>query len=96
MTSVKVLEIEYKGRKFSYDVPLGIYLDGEITGRIHDSVIPKYNELVPEKLANLDKDGIRRINLDAKRQLAGIAQKDTEEVRQALRNTIDLTANLLL
>ena len=51
MIETETLEIDYKGRKVPYQIPLGIYLDGQITGRIHNSIIPKYHEIVPEELA---------------------------------------------
>ena len=95
MLETKSQELEYQGRKISYQAPLGIYLDGEITGRIHDSIIPKYNEIAPEKLAILNLEAIGKVRDDATRQLSGIAQQDSEEVRQAIRNTIDLTTKLL-
>ena len=88
-------KLKYQGRKLTYQSPLGIYLDGEITGRIHDSIIPKYHGIAPEKLINLNSESIRTVRADAIRQLGGIAQRDSEEVRQAIRNTIDLTTKLL-
>ena len=95
MPETKTSEIEYKGRKVPYQMPLGIYLDGKITGRIHDAIIPKYQEISPDKLILLNEDSIRVVSEDAKRQLEGIAQQDTPQVRDALRNTIDLTRQLL-
>ena len=95
MTETEILEIEYQGKRIPYQMPLGIYLDGQITGRVHDSVMPKYTEISPEKLSELDKEGIKTVKEDATRQLEGIAKQDTEEVRQSLRNTINLTTLLL-
>jgi hypothetical protein len=82
-------------RTIEYFTPLGIYLDGEITGRMHDGIIPKYHELNPDKLIALDTEKLETINQDAKRQLEGIAQRDNKKVQQALKNTIELTASLL-
>lgn len=96
MLETKTSEIDYKGRKVSYQMPLGIYLDGKITERIHDAIIPKYQKIIPDKLILLDKDSIREVNENAKRQLEGIATQDISQVREALRNTIDLTAQLLV
>ena len=89
------LELEYGGRKIQYNSPLGIYLDGKITGRTHDAIIPKYNKISAEKLVILNKDEIRSIRNDATRQLKSISLQDKPEVRQALRNTLDLTNYLL-
>ena len=47
MVQTAALEVEYGGRKIPYQTPLGIYLDRKITGRIHDAIIPKYNEITP-------------------------------------------------
>lgn len=95
MVQTEVLEVEYDGRKIPYQTPLGVYLDGKITGRIHDAIIPKYHEITPQKLVLLIPEAIRTVRDNATRQLGGIAQQDTEEVRQSLRNTIDLTTRLL-
>ena len=98
MIKTGTLEIEHRGRKVPYQLPLGIILDGKITGRIHDFILPKYQEMNPERLVILNEDTIRIVNSDAKRQLTEIAQQDTTEakqVRQALRNTINLTTQLL-
>lgn len=96
MAETEILDIEYQGKRIPYQTPLGIYLDNQITGRVHDSIIPKYREISPEKLSELDKEGIKTVGEDATRQLKGIiAKQDTEEVRQALRNTINLTTLLL-
>jgi len=95
MPETEFLELEYQGRKIPYQSPLGIYLDGEITRRIHDSIIPKYREISPGRLIRLNPEEIKTVNDDAKRQLGNIAQQDSEEVRQALRNTVDLTTRLL-
>ena len=81
MVQTAALEVEYGGRKIPYQTPLGIYLDRKITGRIHDAIIPKYNEITPQKLALLIPEAIRTVRDDATRQLGGIAQQDTEEVR---------------
>lgn len=95
MSETNELEIEYNGREISYKTPLGIYLDGKITGRLHDSIIPRYYEIIANELIRLDKNRIGDIKDDAIRQLNGIGQQDSEEVRQSLRNTIDLTTRLL-
>lgn len=95
MVQTEALEVEYGGRKIPYQSPLGIYLDGQITRRIHDSIIPKYNEITPQRLVLLIPEAIRTVRDNATRQLSEIAQQDTEEVRQALRNTIDLTNRLI-
>ena len=95
MPETKKLEIDYKGRKVPYQTPLGIYLDGQITERIHDDIIPKYHEIIPEELVKLDLEGISTVRRDTERQLQGVAQQDTEEVREALRNTLNLTTLLL-
>ncbi|MEK6895537.1 MAG: hypothetical protein AABX48_03375 [Nanoarchaeota archaeon] len=86
--------VKYNGKEFYFQSPLGIYLDGN-TGRIHDAIIPKCQEIDPEKLVVLRKDEINQVLEDATRQLNGIAKKDSPEVRQAIRNTIDLTTRLL-
>jgi hypothetical protein len=89
-------EIEYNAIRISYQSPCGIYFDGEVTGRIHDGILPKYREIDPIKLVDkFDKEKIRAMKNLAERQLNVIAQQDTEEVRQSLRNTIDLTRKLL-
>ena len=93
--TIKTTQIRYNGRMIDYQSPLGIYLDKEITGRIHDHIIPKYRELSPEKLTPLNPESIRIIRDDAKRQLEGIAQKDTREVQRALQNTLNLTTSML-
>ena len=95
MQETEVLKLKYQGRKIPYQSPLGIYLDGQITGRVHDSIIPKYNEISPEQLALLQPEHLKTVRDDAKRQLSEIAQQDSEEVRQAIKNTIDLTTRLL-
>ncbi len=88
-------EVSYNGRKVSYTEPLGIYLDGKITGSIHDSIIPKYHEIIPEILFRLNAEEIEDVKENATRQLNGIAQRDSEQVRRSLRNTIDITTKLL-
>jgi len=89
-------EIEYEKRRIFYQIPCGIYFDGQITGRIYDGVIPKFQEIDPVKMVdNFGKEKIMAMKRHAERQLSGIAQQDTEEVRKALRNTIDLTTKLL-
>ncbi|HLC32167.1 MAG TPA: hypothetical protein VJK51_05865 [Candidatus Nanoarchaeia archaeon] len=95
MPETAPFEVKYLGRRAAYELPLGIYLDGQVTGRIHDAIIPKYHELDADRLAALDEAGIRIVRDDATRQLAGIAQQDSEEVRRALTNTINLTKLLL-
>jgi len=94
-TMPKTLKVEYRGGKILCQVPLGIYLDGKTGGNIHDSIIPKYREIDPHRLVLLDGDSIRTVGEDAKRQLEGIATQDSPQVREALRNTIDLTRQLL-
>lgn len=95
MPEIKSQELEYRGRRITYSAPLGIYLDGQMTGRIHDSIIPKYHEIVPKRLITLDLEAIRKVKDDATRQLSETAQQDSEEVKQSIRNTIDLTTKLL-
>lgn len=88
-------QLEYRGKIIEYKTPLGIYLDGKITGRIHDSIIPKYEEISAQKLSLSKLEDIRKVRDDAVRQLEEIAQDDTEEVRISLKNTIDLTNSIL-
>ena len=95
MLRTETLEIEYEGRTIPYKMPLGIYLDGKITGKIHDCIIPKYQWIIPEELVKLNKREIEIVRKDATRQLNKIVTKDKPEVRDAFRNTIELT-NLLL
>ena len=95
MHRIQIPEINYKGKKFPYRAPLGIHLDGQITRRVHDAIIPKYVEIVPEELAKLDEKGIDTLRRDAERQLKSIAAEDTPETRQTLINTLDLTTRLL-
>lgn len=89
-------EIDYNDKSISYQSPLGIYIDGKISGRIHDSIIPKYHEIIPVALAQLKKKDLETVKSDATRQLdSEVAKRDTALVRQSLRNTIDLTTKLL-
>ena len=83
------------GKTIHYQIPLGIYVDGEISGRVHDSIIPKFYEIDPEKLVELDRIYIEMVRRDAVRQLRRFALKDTEEAIKPLQNTVDLTISLL-
>ncbi len=62
MPETEILEIiEYKGKTIPCQMPLGIYLDGKITGRIHDFIIPKYHKINPYKLILLNEDSIKMV-----------------------------------
>ena len=87
--------INYQGREIPFESPLGIYMDGKITGRVHDAIIPKYHTLIPQALQGLKLEDVRTVMDDATRQLRDVALRDSEEVRQSLRNTINLTRLML-
>jgi hypothetical protein len=95
MSITETLELTYQGRTIICDLPLGIYMDGEISGRIYDSIIPEYKEIDPHKLILLNSGAIETVRNDAMRQINSLTQQDTKEVRRAIQNTLNLTTKLL-
>ena len=92
---VETARLDYKERLIEYNKPLGIYLDGKMTGRIHDDILPKYYHISIEKLALYEIEDIKLVRDASKRQLEKMALGSFEEARNSLQNTLDLTNSML-